>query len=485
MANNDILNILMVASEAVPFAKTGGLADVVSSLSKELKQLGHDVRLVMPLYGVIERDALGLKKTNLNMHIPIGRDKVKAEVWKGMMGDVPVWFVGNDSYFKREGLYGTSIGDYPDNAERFIFFTRAVIEILKKAKFKPSVIHCHDWQTGLIPCYLKTQYVNDSFFEDTATLFTIHNLAYHGLFPPEIMELAGISSEEFIPSRLEYYGQMSFIKGGLVYADALSTVSESYAREIETWEFGWGLEGVLSERSHDLYGILNGIDYSIWDPSTDSNLPATYSPENLNGKKKCRQVLEKKAGFDRLKQDEPIIGMVSRLASQKGFDLVEETMPELAQFGIRLVILGTGNNEYHESLSGLQAQYPDRISLTISHNSEYAHLIYAGSDMFLMPSRYEPCGLGQLIAHKYGTIPVVHYTGGLADTIGEVSASAKRGNGFVFKKFEPESMVRTVKRAVRMYHDKEKWTRLMKRVMHEDNSARISAIKYVRLYRKI
>ncbi|MEK7765254.1 MAG: glycogen synthase GlgA, partial [bacterium] len=446
------MKILLAASEIVPFAKTGGLADVAGALPKALARRRQDVRVVMPRYRTVDPKAHRLKLLPDIMRIPVGGKIVPARLWEGKVGrDVPAYFVDIPQYFDRPQLYRTADGDYPDNAERFVAFARAALETAKAVDFKPDVIHCHDWQSALIPTYLKTLYANDAFFGRTGTIFTIHNIAYQGLFHPEALYLAGLGWTEFTPDRLEFYGQVNFLKGGLLDADLINTVSPTYAREIQSGpDFGRGLEGLLRARAADVFGVLNGLDGDEWDPEDDQFLPATFSAKVRKGKAVCKARLQAETG---LAADSaiPLIGIVSRLDPQKGLDLILSALDEILATA-QLIILGSGDRPIQEALASAAGRHAGRFAYHQGFDNSLAHRIYAGSDLFLMPSRFEPCGLGQLIAMRYGTVPVVTRTGGLADTVQAFDAKAGSGTGFVCAAQTVEAVLAGVREAVATFH---------------------------------
>lgn len=456
------MKILYCASEAVPFAKTGGLADVAGSLPLHLKRLKADVRVCLPKYKCVK--------------IKGARAKINKTV--------PVYFIKNNQYFDRPYLYGTEKGDYPDNLERFSFFCRAVLELLKKENFKPDVIHCNDWQTALIPVYLKTIYKDDPFYGGIKTIFTIHNMAYQGTFPKEEYPKLGLGWEYFHIECLEFYGMVNLMKGGLVFSDFITTVSPSYSREIQTPEFGCKLEGVLSKKAAFLSGILNGIDYDEWNPKTDKDLFRRYSPALAADKVYNKVGLQRQCGLP-VKPDVPLVGVVGRLAHQKGFDILAEKIDEICSMNLQFVLLGAGDEAYHKIMRDIAKKYPDKTSINIKFDGILAKRIYAGSDMFLMPSRYEPCGLGQMISLRYGTIPIVRMTGGLADTISEFSAQASEGNGFVFQQYSADELVSAIKRALDVYKDRKEWLGLVRRAMGYDFSWGNSAREYIKLYKRL
>ncbi|ACX51603.1 glycogen/starch synthase, ADP-glucose type [Ammonifex degensii KC4] len=479
------LKILFVASEAVPFAKVGGLADVAGSLPKALAvgpdERHNDVRLVIPYYKNIE-------DTSYLMDFPVPLDgrletcvlrqgKIEAH-YRGEYRSLPVYFIGNYHYFWRDGIYA-----FPDDAERYAFFCWAVLEMLPRLNWQPDIIHCNDWQTGPIPLLLHTHYQGHPFYQRTATVFTIHNLQYQGNFPWEKARLFNLGDEYYHPEALEFYGQFSFMKAGLLYADVISTVSRTYAREIQTPAYGERMDGVLRRRSRDLYGIVNGINYHEFNPKTDPRLHRNYDLDTLEDKRENKYALQREMGLP--VKDVPVLGIVSRLVAQKGLDLVAEIAPELMHLEVQLVVLGTGDPRYHRLFEELKRLYPQKVGLYLGFNPVLAQRIYAGADIFLMPSRFEPCGLGQLIAMRYGTIPVVRATGGLADTVQEFDPVTLSGNGFVFKEYNAREFYRAIARALKLYRDHpDSWRRLMRNAMSCDFSWARSAVEYLQLYQE-
>ncbi len=487
------MKVLFVSSEVVPFSKTGGLADVSGSLPTAISKLGCDVRVISPFYDIPSMKKFKFRKVpNIEIVISIGFDNPKkGHIMRPVLKDtnlekskVKFFFLRNKEYFARTGLY-TDSDDKPylDNDARFIFFSRGILEYIRQSGWIPDIIHCNDWHTGLISAYLKYwKYTNIPIFKSIATLYTIHNIAYQGKFGKLALYLAGFSGGLFYPtSPFEFYGKVNFMKAGLIYADLLNTVSEKYAEEIQTAEYGEKLEGVLEDRNNELYGILNGIDYSVWNPATDKIIPYNYTSEKLEGKLKNKIELLKQNGLP-YKENVPIIGIISRLAAQKGFDLITEVADKILKLDLQIIILGTGAPEYHKLFKQLAKKYPKKIGVNLTFNNELAHLIEAGADMFLMPSRYEPCGLNQIYSLKYATIPIVRATGGLDDTIENYNDKMQSGNGFVFKKYDAREMLKVIKQAIEVYQNKENWTMLMKRAMNYDFSWDISAQKYIKLY---
>lgn len=485
----------------VPFAKTGGLADVCGALPKTLAELGQQVKVILPKYRMVDENKFQLSeiKTNLPL-IPI-KDKIKKIAVKTYQLNFPpveYLFLVNDEYYDREELYkNRSTGfDYEDNDERFILFALGTLEILKALGWQPDIIHVNDWQSALLPAYLKTLYANDPFFsakggsasgrKQTATLFSIHNVAYQGNFPKSTFDKIGVPKDSFYPtSPFEFWGNVNFMKAGISYADVINTVSETYAVEIQSSsEFGYGLEGVLRTRNADLYGIINGIDYEVWSPQKDKLISYKYTPEDLSGKRKNKELLLKMRNLPLSTKDVPLIGVISRLADQKGFDLLAQIADQLLSLDLQIVILGTGDEKYHKLFKELSVKYPRKISVNLRFDDPLAHLIEAGCDMFLMPSKYEPCGLNQLYSLKYGTVPIVRKTGGLADTIENYDPETGQGTGFVFKDYDALELLNTIKSALRVYQDKTAWSMLMKNGMKKDFSWESSAKKYLELYQK-
>lgn len=479
------MRIVFAAPEMVPFAKTGGLADVAGTLPKEIQALGHEVICFLPKYKKVDVNRWPLKEEVNRLQIPVGSEMETGRVFRfNDSSGVQVFFVDQPEYFSRDELYGTPLGDYPDNDRRFIFFQRGVLETLRKLSLKPDVIHCHDWQTGLLATYLKTFYGNDPLFGKTKSVFTIHNLAYQGNFPPDSLSLTGLGWEEFRMERLEFYGKVSFLKGGLVYSDVLTTVSPRYAEEIQTKEYGCGMEGVLRSRREDLVGIVNGIDPEEWNPETDSDLPACFSVRKLEGKAVCKARLQKE---NRLKVEAriPLLGIITRLADQKGLDILAPAIEGFMKRGVQLVLLGTGEEKYHQIFRELAKKYPSQLGIHILFDAKMAKRIYAGSDIFLMPSRYEPCGLGQLISFRFGTVPLVRETGGLADTVKDFDPKTGKGTGFVFKEYETKALLEALARALEAFRDQKVWLQVAKNGMKDDFSWRASAKKYIELYEKV
>ncbi len=487
------MKVFFATSEVVPFAKTGGLADVSGALPRALAGLGVDVKLIMPLYRSVRETATDLTDTGLRVEVPIGDKTVTGELWQTTLpdSDIPVYCLAQSRYYGREGLYGTTGVDphpYPDNCERFVFFSRCVIEALLALDLQPDVLHLNDWQSALAAVYLKALYQDETALQRTGTLMTVHNLLYQGIFSHWDMLLTGLGWAVFNWRQLEFYGKVNLLKGGLVFADYINTVSPTYAREIQTPAFGNGLDGVLAERRDRLLGIVNGIDTTIWNPETDPHVPAQYSAEDPAGKAVCKAELQKENDLP-VRADAPLIGMVSRLVGEKGVDLVLEVLPNLCKEGAQFVLLGTGEPEYHEAFTRLAEEFPRNVAADLTFNNPLAHRIEAGADMFLMPSRFEPCGLNQLYSLRYGTVPVVRRTGGLADTITDYTPEGLSGgevNGFSFTAFTAEALGETLQRAVSLYRDdRESWKRLLLAGMKQDWSWTRSARDYCALYEKV
>ena len=473
------MKILICASEIAPFAKTGGLADVAGALPLALHALGHDVRAILPRYRQIDRAKL--RQLGAPFTIRLGAESVPVAIDETTFPRtaIPVYCMDQPGYFDREGLYQVKGEDYVDNLERFTLFSRAVLDVLPRIGWQPDVIHCNDWQTGLVPVLLKRA------ARRVPTVFTIHNLAYQGLFPKERWSVLGVDRREFTPEGLEFYGKISLIKGGLAYADVLTTVSPTYAKQIQTAEYGVGLEGLLRARTDDLLGILNGIDQDEWGPTADSALAANYSVRDLAGKQTCKQALQREQGLT--VSNAPLIGLTTRLTDQKGIDLVIQGWEALMATGAQLVILGAGDPRYHEQLQDLVRKYPGRAALNLTFDIKLSHRIEAGADMFLMPSRFEPCGLNQMYSLRYGTVPIVRRTGGLADTVVDTTPTtfnAGTATGFVFEPYTVEALVEVVKRAVTAYRQAALWRQVMETGMRQDWSWARSAGAYVRVYER-
>jgi len=478
------LKILFVSSEAVPFAKTGGLADVSGSLPGEIIRMGHDVRVVMPYYGTVSSGGWDIEKLDGPVRDDFTGRVFGFSVLRNRSRGPVTYFLENNMYFSRKGLYGTAIGDYPDNALRFSFFSRAVLVMSKFLGFKPDVIHCNDWQTSLIPFYLSLKSGKDVFYSGIKTLLTIHNLAYQGVFNKFFLPLIGIPGEHFNIDNLEFYGKINFLKSGIINADALNAVSRKYAEEILTPDFGCGLDKVLYKRKGRLYGIMNGADYARWDPESDRLIKANYNADDLSGKAVCKKDLMDSVGLD-LSSETPLLGYVGRLVHQKGMDLLKGAVDEMAASGCGVIILGDGDPVTGGSFKKIEGKFPGNVKVVTGFDDTLAHKIEAGCDIFLMPSRYEPCGLNQIYSLKYGTIPVVRATGGLDDAIVDHDMDREKGNGFKFSDARENEFCDAVRRALEAYRDPGRWAELMKRAMAYDFSWSRSAKKYVELYEKM
>ena len=472
------MRILFVASEGLPFSKTGGLADVVEALPKALVAQGREVAVLLPRYRGTKTTAVVMP----SLTIPLGaRLRFPAIAEGASQSGVRYFFVDDPAYFDRDGLYGGSAGDYPDNAERYSEFCRAAIEIAKHV-WPPDVIHCHDWQTGLVPLLLRTSYADDPLVKDIPVVFTIHNMGYHGTFGREVLERAGIPSVLFHPGALEFFGNVNFLKAGLLFSDYLTTVSKKYAEEIQTPEFGYGLDGVARGRRDRLVGILNGVDYTAWNPEKDKFIAAKYSAKDLSGKQVCKQDLLQAYELPAEHLSRPVIGIVSRFADQKGFDLIAERAHELMREDLLLIVLGTGDRRYEDLFRSLAAAYPGRVGVKIAYDNAIAHKIEAGADMFLMPSRYEPCGLNQIYSLKYGTVPIVRATGGLDDTIETFDLEHGTGTGFKFGEYSGAALVYAVRQALHHFSDERIWKRIQLNGMAKDFSWKGPAAEYAKLY---
>lgn len=477
------MKVLFAASEVSPFAKTGGLADVAGSLPQALADLGHDVRVVLPRYRCVDPRRFRLRRAG-SFTVPLASWIERGDVLTGALGaSVPVYFVEKDVYYDRPGLYGTSRGDYQDNAARFIFFSRSIPEVCRTVGFSPDIIHCNDWQTGLAPLYLRTFYGSDKLLRKTATVVTIHNLGYQGIFWHWDMRLTGLGWEVFTPAGIEFWGNLNLLKAGIVYADAITTVSATYSREIQTPEYGSGLDGVLKNRAADLYGIVNGIDRSAWDPSRDRALAKTFSTARPAGKQACTRALRGELGLP--PTEAPLLGMVTRLTDQKGLDILVDALPSVMALGVQFVVLGNGEERYHRLLADLGSRYPQQMRALLRYDEALARRIYAATDLFLMPSRYEPCGLGQMHALRYGAVPLVRRTGGLADTVQDYDPETGNGTGFLFDAYSADALAGCIRRAVDVYRDPAAWSRLVRNGMRTDFSWERSAREYVKVYKKV
>ena len=489
------MKIILASSEVVPFAKTGGLADVCGALPGELANLGHDVAVFLPGYRCVSRVDTKIQALPVELELPIGDKLEKVQISKAKLpnSSIDVYFVMHSDYYNRDGLYGDQDGDFEDNCERFVLFGRAVLESIREFDLQPDLIHVNDWQTGLIPALLKTEYCENPLYRDIASLITIHNLAYQGVFSADSQSITGMDPKYFNWEQMEFHGQLNLLKTGIVFADAINTVSPTYAREIQTVEQGCGLEEVLQNRSDRIFGIINGIDPNDWNPATDSHLQhhftADFDPTvGSEGKALCKQALQVEANLEG-RPDVPLIGIVGRLASQKGWSLILPVLRDwLEHVDAQWVILGTGDPDYHDVLTSLHRSHPNKLSLALDFSNPYAHRIEAGADLFVMPSQYEPCGLNQMYSMAYGTIPVVRRTGGLADTVTNADNETidnKTATGFSFSDYSVEALNETLHRAMHVFHNqKNVWRQMMINGMTTDWSWTNSAKKYEQLYHK-
>lgn len=477
------MKITFVASECVPFSKTGGLADVVGALPEALAALGHEVDVILPRYRMTQPGPVEPSASNITLSLSSGfrfASLQRGAVIKGVQHHL----VDCPEVFDREGLYQSKDGqDYPDNPLRFAAFSLAALEGLKRLGTPPDLIHCHDWQTSLVPVYLKRLYAEDPFFSGASTMLTVHNLAYQGLYPASTLNQISLDGSLFNVEGMEFFGRVNYLKGGLVFSDFITTVSRRYAAEIQTAEFGCGLEGVLRSRAGRLEGILNGVDYDAWNPATDKLIPASFTPVNTSGKLACKKALLERMGIASPALSQPVIGIVSRFATQKGFDLIAQLAPKLVQMETVVVALGAGEPQYEQLFRQLAADYPRKFLVNVAYDNELAHQIEAGSDIFLMPSRYEPCGLNQIYSLKYGTVPVVRATGGLDDTIQEFDG--QKGTGFKFEDYSSSALLAALEKAMSFYRQPQAWRRLMQNCMAQDFSWTVSAQSYARIYERL
>jgi len=487
------MRVIMIAAECLPFAKAGGLGDVIGALPIQLEKLGVDVSICIPRYRTIDLDKFGFQPQAVpgETRVPIGSETFSYDLHVATLpgSSVKVFLIGNDHFFGRDGIYVDPYTgkDYPDQSDRWIFFDRAIMEFLQHQFPDADILHCHDQQTALIAAYLRKFYRRDNIFKTTGLVFTIHNLGYQGLFPREVMTRAGFNDAEFYPtSPFEFYGAFNFMKVGITYADLITTVSPTYGREIQgSREYGYGLEGVLRERSRDVAGILNGIDDRAWDPATDPLIPLNYNATNLAGKAEDRRALLSEFGLDPSRQDWPVLAMISRIDVQKGFDLLVTILDSLLAENLYFVLLGTGNKETEKYLRSVVDRHPGKGSIRFEFENRLAHLTEAGADIFLMPSKYEPCGLNQMYSLRYGTVPVVRATGGLADTVTEFDPATGEGTGFLFEDYDAAQFHAAVLRALALWPDKKSWARLMKNGMKQDFSWSRSAQKYISVYSRV
>jgi starch synthase len=473
------LRVLILAAEIVPFAKVGGLADVVGALPKALQALGHDVRLAMPCYRQVDPERFQLSNVIDALPIKMGSFQVPVSVRQGSIGeDIPVYLIDAPRYFDRENIYG-----YTDDGERFILFCRATLDAMRVLDWSPDIIHCNDWHTGIVPNWMHSVYRSDPFYADSATVYTIHNLAYQGIFGYRILEVAGVAAQGFLyPQITELANVVDIMGRGILFADAITTVSERYAQEILTPTFGEKLDHLLRSRRDRVFGILNGIDYQEYDPATDRYIHTNFGMHSLDKRLENKKALQEQAHLP-VCADTPLLAMISRLTNQKGFDLLAQIIQPLIAQGVQFVVLGIGDQHYHEMFQNIAARYPEQVAIFLTFNTELAQHIYAGSDMFLMPSRFEPCGLGQLIAMRYGCVPIVHSVGGLADTVQEYDPRTGHGNGFAFANYDPWELFAAIVRALEVYRFKDAWRILQQHGMASDHSWDASAVRYEEVYR--
>lgn len=477
------MKVLIASPEIYPFVKTGGLADVTGALPKALSKMGIETRVILPKHKGIEEQGFPIKYTGNTISCRVSQSYVDAEVVESEYDGIKAYLIEKDEYYYRDYLYSTPDGDYLDNAERFSFFAKSIIEAIKVVGFIPDVLHCNDWETSLAPVFLRTLYKDDPELQNVATLLTIHNLGYQGIFWHYDMHLLDIGWEYFTPEYLEFFGHINFLKGGIVFSDVLNTVSKKYSEEIQTAEFGCGLDGILQTRNQDLFGIVNGVDYDEWSPEKDKYIPARYDSQKQDGKKICKAALQKVFGLP-VDEKTPLVATISRLADQKGFDLIASSMEEMLATGIQYMILGTGERKYHDLFERLSKQHPKTFSVKIAYDNNLAHLMEAGSDMFLMPSRYEPCGLNQIYSLKYGTVPIVRGVGGLEDTIIDYTHFPDKGTGFKFYDYTDVALLDAIGRALEVFKDKKSWDELVQKCMKEDFSWGKSAREYAEIYGK-
>jgi starch synthase len=474
--------VLIIGSEAQPFAKTGGLADVLGALPPALARLGWDVTVAVPRYRGVSAGTLAE-----SFPVSVGGYTREAGFYEAPLeGGARALLVNCPDLYDRESLYGVGGTDYPDNARRFAFLTRAALEYAGRQGAGPSLVHAHDWQAGLAPVYLRTLYAGHPTLAETPSVFTIHNLAYQGLFAPDWLPRLDLGWDQFTVDRLEYWGRISFLKGGINDAAVITTVSPRYAEEIQTPELGFGFDGILRARRADLVGILNGIDTREWDPAHDPHLPAPFDANDLSGKREAKLALLRRYGMqaDEAAMARPLIGMVSRMVDQKGFDLIAALERDLPRLYAAFAVLGTGEARYQDLWRGLASAHPDRICAHIGFDEPLAHLIEAGADMFLMPSRFEPCGLNQMYSMRYGTVPVVHAVGGLADTVRDYAPRRAKPTGFVFHRYAPDALLEALARALALFTDARKWRALQVAGMQQDFSWDRSAQEYVKIYER-
>ncbi|MCX7784714.1 MAG: glycogen synthase GlgA [candidate division WOR-3 bacterium] len=480
--------ISFVASEVAPFSKTGGLADVIGALPKVLCQIQNNLQIIVfsPYYQMVRN--YEMQKIGQVLSVNLGNENkqihlyTKSDADKEANNQLKFIFIGCDDFFDRPFLYGDEKGDYPDNAQRFILFSKSVLVALHSLQIKPDIVHCHDWQSSLIPLLLKRT-VHAQQFPSTKSVFTIHNLGYQGIFSAEVFTLLDVPDDVFSPQGIEYYGKVNFLKAGIVYSDFITTVSPTYGEEIQKPEKGFGLDGVLRERRDKLLGILNGIDYEVWDPRSDKMINPNFDITNLTRKTEIKQKLYTELNLKN--PSAPLAGVITRLAQQKGIDLIISTIEPMINLGVNIIILGKGDKQYEKNLLELKTKFPDHLSVILAFDEQLAHRIYAGSDFFLIPSQYEPCGLTQMIALRYGAIPIAFKTGGLKDTIRDISENPENGNGFLFSEYNIKAFLDKINQALTLFRNKRKWYKIVRQGMQEDFSWTKSAKEYLNLYQKL
>ncbi len=479
------LKILFLASEVDPLAKTGGLADVAGALPIALHELGCDIRIATPFYRHIKEGNFDIELFMKGITVQVGRLRLTDDVYCTYLNKkVPVYLFNKEEFYDRNQLYGTHNGDYFDNVERFVYLSKGALEFCLKSEFIPDIIHCNDWHAALVPVYLKTLYKEEPLFKRTASVLTIHNLAYQGIYPPDEYSVTGLPNELYTPEGIEFWGNINFLKGGILFADAITTVSKRYSHEIQSPEFGFGLDDILRNRRADLYGILNGVKYSVWDPSVDPFIAKKYDVSHLSGKKACKKDLVNALHMDPSYMNKPILAVISRLTEQKGCDLLGEIVNELMRMDVGFVLLGEGERKYNKMFGAVRREHIGKAGIIIGYNNQLAHKIMAGADIFLMPSRYEPCGLTQMYALRYGAVPIVRDTGGLSDTIQEFVPETGKGTGFKFLDYSASSFMEEIKNALQLFENKNMWTRIVKNGMKADFSWKRSAQKYLEVYKK-
>ena len=474
------LKILFLSAEVDPYAKTGGLADVAGSLPKTIRRRGHDIRIAMPAFRRIDKQRFGLEQAIDSISISMNVETWPATIYQATMDDgVPIYFTDNAHYFDRENIYG-----YEDDADRFVFFCRTALEMCKHMDWRPDIVHCNDWHTGIVPNWLHTIYAEVPFFKDVATVYTIHNLQYQGIYGPRVLRIAGIEEYGLVvhPEVTQDLNEVvDLMARGILFADVINTVSPTYAKEILTPEFGERLDPLLRDRQDHLFGILNGIDVKTWNPATDNTIAAMYDVDSLDRRTENKLALQVELDLPQ-RPDVPLLGIITRLADQKGLDILEDAIDHILDLDVQFVLLGTGEQHYHNLFQRVAEDYPDKAGISLTFNAPLARKIYAGSDMFLMPSRFEPCGLGQMISMRYGSVPVVRSVGGLADTVQDFTPQTGEGDGFTFTDYDPWALFAAVVRAVESYQYVDAWRGLQERGMRTDFSWERSAQEYVRLY---